>query len=84
MDIKPTKSVKGKSLENIVTKTNFQAMGINFLNEVEKDSMNTERDEEVNEGKKENPRINLSINTCVLIGIRTLSIIYVFFVVLPI
>jgi len=56
LDIKATKLVKGQGLANILTETNCQAMGINLLTEVEKDSNNAEEDEEVNEGKKENSK----------------------------
>lgn len=53
MGIKVTKLLKGQGFVNTLTETNFQAMGINSLAEVEKDGTNEEEDEEVDEGKKE-------------------------------
>lgn len=44
LDIKPTKLVKGQGLEKMLTKSNFQALGINLLTPV--DEGTTEESEE--------------------------------------
>lgn len=52
MDMKPTKLVKGQGLENILIETNFQAMGINLLVEVEENNGTVEKGKSIDPDNK--------------------------------